>query len=123
MRSIACILLLSVLFACQHSAERKRVEVESYPSLILWDGFDFSDTTLIYRPDITERRFSTFLALLRRVPVDEQDLAIHQLMARVHQASPQMFVHFCQLAEKYLQDPNSPFRNEELYIPFLTYIV
>ena len=123
MRTIACILLLFVLFACQQSAGRKRVEVELYPSLTLWDGFDFSDTTLIYQPDITERRFSTFLALLRRAPVDEQDLVIHQLMARVHQASPQMFAHFCQLAEKYLHDPNSPFRNEELYIPFLTYVV
>ena len=123
MRAILSILLLFALFACQQPTERKRTEVKSDPSLTLWDGFDFSDTTLIYQPDITERRFSTFLALLRRTPVDEQDLAIHQLMARVHQASPQMFAHFCQLAEKYLQDPNSPFRNEELYIPFLTYIV
>lgn len=123
MRAIACILLLCALFACQQPAERKRTEVKSHPSLTLWDGYDFSDTTLIYQPDITERRFSTFLALLHRTPAEEQSMAVHQLMAKVRRGSPQMFAHFCQLAEKYLADPNSPFRNEELYIPFLTFIV
>ena len=34
-----------------------------------------------------------------------------------------MYVHFTNLASKYLYEPNSPFRNEEYYIPVLRHII
>ena len=35
------------------------------------------------------------------------------------QANSTMYGYFVSLMEKYFYDPNSPFRNEELYIPVL----
>lgn len=129
MRAIFYILLLSALFACQQTrkesqkTEEKKTEEKLNSSLAIWDGFDFSDTTMIHRPEVTERSFSTFLALLLRQEKNEQNEAIAQFMSKTYKASPRMFSHFCQLAEKYLHDPNSPFRNDDLYIPFLKYMV
>jgi thiol-disulfide isomerase/thioredoxin len=90
--------------------------------MALWNGVDFSDTILIQRPEVTEQRFSTFLAALHRIKKEEQSEAIVQLMERAGKGSPQMLAHIFELAEKYLQDPNSPFRDEELLIPFLVYV-
>lgn len=43
-------------------------------------------------------------------------------MMEASTANSAMFAHFTELSEKYLYDPNSPLRNEELYIPVLQYL-
>lgn len=94
----------------------------SYLVAHYWDGFDFSDTALIFRPEITEQAFADFLDVLPHVSADESDRALRGLMASAS-ADRSMLMYFSGLAEKYLYDPNSPFRNEDFYIPVLEYIV
>lgn len=87
-----------------------------------WDNFDFTDTTLISRPEITEQVLVDFLDILPYVPFEQSQSALTALMDSAS-ADSAMYVHFMKLAEKYLYDPNSPLRNEELYIPVLNCVV
>lgn len=86
-----------------------------------WDNFDFRDTTLLAEVDTLTmvRAFFTyvtnFVAADDRVPIDT-------LMHRAS-ASKSMTAYFAMLAERVLYDPNSPARNDELYIPVLEALV
>ena len=141
--SVLCLLLFTVTVGCSQAQEKKPAaglpkkgfrlpqippvltspgERASYLVAHYWDGFDFSDTTLISRPEITEQAFADFLDVLPHVSPDESVKALRRLMASAS-ADRSMLMYFADLAEKYLYDPNSPFRNEEFYIPVLEYIV
>lgn len=141
--SVLCLLLFTVTAGCSQAQEKKSAaglpkkgfrlpqippvltspgERASYLVAHYWDGFDFSDTTLISRPEITEQAFADFLDVLPHVSPDESVKALRRLMASAS-ADRSMLMYFADLAEKYLYDPNSPFRNEEFYIPVLEYIV
>lgn len=87
-----------------------------------WDNFDFADTTLISRADITEQAFADFANILPNVPAPliEKGVMVMMNAAKVDGA---MYIHFADLSEKYLYDPNSPMRNEEIYIVVLRNIV
>ena len=87
-----------------------------------WKNYDFGDTTQISKPEITEQAFVDFLDVLNHVPAEKGHEALGVLMdsASVNNG---MFLHFMSLAEKYLYDPNSPFRNEDFYISVLNAVV
>lgn len=87
-----------------------------------WENYDFSDTTQISKTEVTEQAFVDFLDVLNHVPVEKGREALKVLMDSAS-VDNSMFLHFVNLAEKYLYDPNSPFRNEELYIPVLNAVV
>lgn len=87
-----------------------------------WDHFDFTDTTLISKPEITEQALADFLNILPYTSSENSRKALSNLMESASSDSL-MFIHFMKLAEKYLYDPNSPLRNEEYYISILNYIV
>lgn len=83
-----------------------------------WDRFDFSDTLALASIDtgVMLRHFSLFAAL---VAENRSDVTpIDSLFARASSSRP-MLDMFLFLAEKVLHDPNSPYRNDELYIPVL----
>lgn len=86
-----------------------------------WDNFDFADTTLISKPEITEQAFADFIDLLTGLPAQTADSALTRMIT-ASAADSAMFAHFADLSEKYLYDPNSPLRDEELYIPILRYL-
>lgn len=86
-----------------------------------WDNFDFTDSTLISKPEITEQAFVDFIDLLAAAPLCAADSALTKMM-EASAADSSMFAHFTELSEKYLYDPNSPLRNEDLYIPVLRYL-
>ena len=100
---------------CSTAEQRAEYLVEHY-----WDHFDFRDTSLILRPEITEQAFVDFIDVLPYV--EDPKPGIGTMMDRASTDSA-MFVCFWDMAEKYLYDPNSPMRNEELYIPVLEYIL
>ena len=78
-----------------------------------WDHFNFADTTLIGRADITEQAFADFLSVLPYA--QEQQRAVDRLFERAAD-NPGMLYHFISLAELYLYEPNSPMRNDELFL-------
>lgn len=88
-----------------------------------WDNFDFADTTLISRANITEQAFADFISLLAGgAPRSIIEKSIDTMMTRAT-ADSTMYAHFVELSEKYLYDPNSPYRNENIYISVLRNII
>ena len=81
-----------------------------------WDNFDFKDTAYIHAPDITEQAMVNYLDLLGRVPAAVSDTCLTQTMQHASQEK-KMLDYFVDTFRRYLFDPNSPLRNEELYEP------
>lgn len=91
-------------------------ERADYLALHYWDRFDFVDTTLVRRPEITEQAFADFVCILPYAP--RAGAAVDSLFARAEVAKG-MFCHFMELGDKYLDEPASPLYNEVLYALFL----
>lgn len=83
-----------------------------------WDNFDFSDTTNINDAAYTEQAFTDYVQILRNIPPDMAAESLRVLFKKAA-ADKDMFWHFSETAEKYLFDPNSPYRDDELYISVL----
>ncbi len=82
-----------------------------------WDRFDFRDTVFISKVDTLEmiRAYAAFVATFVG-PVDGEPIA--KLMERAS-TSRRMLDYFVMLSDRILNDPNSPLRSSELYIPVL----
>lgn len=87
-----------------------------------WNRFDFRDTTFCNQPDITEQAYANYLDILRYVEPTVAAQSVGALMKSAEVDST-MFDYFVSLTDKYLYDPNSPFRNDELLIPALEAMV
>lgn len=102
--------------------ENARME---YALLHYWDDTDFSDPRWESHTSIMEEAFARFIALANVYPdPDTAGKAVRILMKRAQQtASPRNYDMMTELADKYLYDPNSPLRNEELYIVVLESLI
>lgn len=80
-----------------------------------WDHFDFCDTTYIHLPDITDQAAVDYMDLLQRI---HQDDALEALKGFVEKASAngRMMEYMWNLLSRYWHDPNSPMKNEDLFI-------
>lgn len=83
-----------------------------------WDRFDFSNRGLISRPEITEQAFVDYINVLGYVPSENMIESIDYTLRKAA-TDTIMFRHFSELFEKYLYDPNSPFRNDAFYLAVL----
>lgn len=97
-------------------------ERAQYLVMHFWDRFDFTDRKLIDRPDITEQAFVDYINTLHYAPAEVTAESLHYTlnMAKVDEV---VYQYFVSLFEKYLYDPNSPFRNDELYLTVLKEVV
>ena len=102
--------MVSVPSVITEPEERAAYLVKHY-----WDKFDFTDTTLIHFPEITEQATSNYIDMMKYVPAKVAASSIKEMMSKASTDSS-MFVYFSGLYEKYLYDPNSPMRDESLYI-------
>lgn len=80
-----------------------------------WDHFDFRDTVYIHLPDITEQATVNYMDLLQRIPQDEALKALEALAGKAA-VEPRMMGHLWELLSRYWHDPNSPMRNEDMFI-------
>ncbi|MGZ2609361.1 DUF5106 domain-containing protein [uncultured Bacteroides sp.] len=87
-----------------------------------WDNFDFNDSLSISNPEAAEQFFVDFIDISSRMSMPLAKEGITIFMQRSSQ-NQQVQNFFIDLLDKYLYDPNSPMRNEELYIPALKYLV
>lgn len=83
-----------------------------------WENVDFNDTTWLNHQETLEQAWVDYIDLMRLVPKKTADSALKQIY-RDAGKKKRFFSYLTDLAEKYLYDPNSPMRNEELYIPVL----
>ena len=120
---IFCIGLMSFAQAQRTTEEFRLPEVPvlltdpaeraAYLAVHYWDYFNFADTTLISRPEITEQAFVDFISILPYTA--KVQVAVDTLFRRA-MVKKEMLYHFISLADKYLYEPNSPMYNEELHI-------
>lgn len=132
LRGFAAMLLLSLSVAAVAQEEQfpyptvpqELRTVESRAAFITehyWDNFDFNDTTLIHKPEITEQGFANFVDLLTRVDstMAVNGVAVFSSTAFKKSTPANMREYMAELTEHYLYDPNSPMRSDELYLLFL----
>lgn len=94
----------------------------TYLAMHYWDRFDFTNRKLIERPEITEQAFVDYINILYHVPGSGVDESLSYTLSKAAQDTA-MYHHFAMLFEKYLYDANSPFRNDEFYLPVLEELV
>ena len=119
-------LLMGMLFSSCGSraqAAQSQDNEASATDSTYWDDYDFYNVALIHQPDITEQRFANFCVALSRMSEPERSRQVDSLLTRSLRGSRDMFANFMTLAEKYLYDPNSPYRDGELYLPFLQWTI
>lgn len=86
-----------------------------------WDRFDFADTLLLRQMDSMEL-LNAFAGYVGGVLVPADTAAMRLLFLKAS-ASRTMLERFHEMAELLLHDPNSPMRNDELYIPVLEQVI
>ncbi len=87
-----------------------------------WDHFDFSDTAYIHLPEVTEQAFADYINVMNYATYAAVSSSIKNMLKKA-EVDSLMFAYFTDLYERYLYDPNSPFRNDEYYIPALEAII
>ena len=93
-----------------------------YMAVHWWDKFDFTDTTSLSRPEITEQGLADYLYIVSMADSAKAREGVMKMMERSTVDSA-MYAWFREETERYLWDPNSPIRNENLYIYVLESII
>jgi len=99
-------------------------DIAGYIITHFWDKFDFTDTTYCYTPydTITEQAFVDFFIHFPYATYDKVSEGAKKLLD-ASEIDVVMYNYFFKLAEKYFYDPNSPYRNDEYFIPFLEQVI
>lgn len=90
----------------------------AYAALHWWDTMDFRNRRLSLDTAFMEQNFSNFVMVLSNTDTLSVRLAVDRLLKRA-EADSDAWRLLAHVTEKYLYDPNSPYRSDELYIPFL----
>ena len=93
---------------------------------VFWHTFDFSDIGFIDEaPEIIEQAFAEYLFVLSHTTLEVANSSIRAMLTRAltQDETGKMYLHFLELYRRYLHDPNSPLRNEELYITVVEHII
>jgi hypothetical protein len=121
-----CVCFLLGIFACKNKPVEPTEPPMKQANRIVqhyWDNFNFSDTTLLRPAGEAERTFVKYSELLSYADPDYITQSIDSILTKAEaEESGKTYTHFLDLFEKYFYDPNSPLRDEEIYIPVLKYI-
>ena len=90
----------------------------SFLALHFWDAMDWKDRSRSLDTAFMEQSFANYLTVL---PLADSLGRVNGVDALLHGASADSsaYAFLVSVVDKYLGDPNSPMRDEELYIPFL----
>lgn len=88
-----------------------------------WDGFIFTDSTNYgSKKKTTEIIFSKYIVQSQNLSYTEI-ISMDNHILSMSENNKKAFVYFWELYEKYYYDPDSPYRNDSLYINILSYIM
>lgn len=93
-------------------AERARFVVAHY-----WERYDFDDTAVAQDSVYVEQAFVDYAAVLPLAGEEKASASIGQLLQRTEKTEYRE--RLMELAKHYLGHPESPMRNEEMYVLFL----
>lgn len=88
----------------------------NYALGVYWDNLDFSDHSLSLDTAFMEQSFSNFIALMQYAPVSPIPM---ENLVRNASADTLATIFVWEIADKYLNEPNSPMRDAEVYRVFL----
>lgn len=93
----------------------------AYIALHFWDNLDFVNDQRALDTAFVEQNFANFVSILPFARRDDAQRSIAQLLDRAasNQEAASLMVS---VVDKYLGDPNSPMRSDELYVLFLDHI-
>lgn len=80
-----------------------------------WDNLDTADTT--HTHNSLKEKFIVYTEHLKAIPAESASQAVRRWMKQMEE-HPRFYMKFHQLALEVLYDPNSPLRDEALYVPF-----
>lgn len=83
-----------------------------------WDEYDFADSTFVAQVDNTLMMQSLLTAVALSTTPETTPDYLTKLMQRTAVSKPVM-QYFLTMGEELFYDPNSPYRNDEYYIPML----
>ncbi len=99
-----------------------RDERLAYMAEHYWSGLDYANETWLTDTAALEQVFVDWFPLLRQLSPKNRQTAAATVIAYGNE-NPAMQKRLGELAELYFSDPNSPYRNEELYIPILKALI
>lgn len=99
--------------AIQQPEDRMAFVVEHF-----WDTLDFNDPARALDTAFMEQNFVNFVSFMEMAPDEGRQRAMTILLSRAKE-SDNSFAFLRSIIERYLDDPNSPMRNEEQYIVYL----
>lgn len=83
-----------------------------------WDNFHYADTAWIADTTALERAFAGWARVLKRLPPEQASALSGRLISRA-ESTPAMLLRLSETAERFFDEVNSPYRDEDLYIPVL----
>lgn len=95
-----------------------------------WDGFfaggGTTDTGAVLgvpRPEV-ETAVATYLTLMDNMPMEKAQAGIRSIFSRIEKAqaadtASHVYLLMTEILSDYLYDPNSPYRNEDYYLPLV----
>lgn len=95
----------------------------NYLSEHFWDNYDFADTVLMASDSIMGISVAGYISLLGSVGEQTAQSSVSRMLDKCLVQGLDVFNDFTHRLEDYLYDPNSPVRNEQLYVHILRYIV
>lgn len=137
---ICSVLFIYFIVGCTSNNKNKSVEINTEPKTIdlpeipvmitsdedkvtyliehFWDSMDFTDTNYVHYPDITEQALVDYVDLLNNNQNEKViTKSINRLFNGLSTDTTGVVVrYFSVMLTKYLKEPNSPFRNESVYV-------
>lgn len=106
----------------QSEAEAQQYVVIHFWNKFLEDPMKYNDRSLV------EGAFANYCAMLARVPLETMRRAQDSVLTKAERkqtAEPEtgVFTLLLEMEDHYLNDPNSPYRNEEYYLPVVERIL
>ncbi|MGB4591746.1 MAG: DUF5106 domain-containing protein, partial [Bacteroidales bacterium] len=104
-------------------------EILKYRIFHYWDLFPFDDIRCVLQEGYAEKAFTHFVQLLQAAEAKVAKEGVIRMVSGIDKAEKadtvqkQVLFAFNDMAEHYFHHPNSPFRDDELYIPVLEYFV
>ena len=95
------------------------LERVKYISRHFWDNMDFNDTVLVNNEAFIEQSFSNYVYLLSALPDSVSVAESVGILLDKASANKTAYNKIFSTAALYLGDPNSPLRQEELWLVFL----
>jgi hypothetical protein len=83
-----------------------------------WDYYNFNDTALL-KTQMPEQAFVDFIHICSNIEEEKKSITGLNTLLEKLSSNKTTLHHFLKLGDKYLYDPNSPYRNDSWYLLFL----